>query len=832
MKYKFKPEGTAIFKAVKMGRNPLFSKATFFKNFFLVFFGVTLIASFLSNMGRIDTGLEDTVLLGISFFSLGLFLLFWQIANFFNIKVQHPEIRVKLSRVIEEPEELNLAEFLSYKVAVAFQKSGPKHSSGIFLYHLLGDPDFNFIFSRMGINIGDLRQYLKDNDPDDSELTWKILSGAIEETAERNGRRIKKNDVLVSASENHPYLKNIFADIGIDAQDIRNLANWIYKTRKNEEDRKKFWKWKNLVKKGSLAKDWASGYTILLDRYSIDWTKNFKKRGFLEIIGHDEEISTMERILSREKSNNVLLVGESGVGRKSLIHDLTRRSFYGESLPQVNHKRVVEFDISFLLASVDGRDEMESMLERIFSEVAESGNTILVIPDIHNFLGGEDTPGRIDVSGMLTPYLSLPQFQIIGITDYAGYRRSVERNSVAPFFEKIEVTEMKEDQVIRHLQNVSLGLEYRYKKIISYPAIKEIVKYCSKYLPSKPFPEKAIELLDEAMTYLVQTKEIVLLPNHIAKLISRKTNIPVGEMEEKEKNILLNLEDLIHERVVNQEEAVKEVSSALRRSRSEISSGKKPMGTFLFLGPTGVGKTETAKALTEVYFGSSKKMIRIDMSEFQNLSDISRLIGSSDYEGILTTKIKEDPFSLLLLDELEKAHPDILNLFLQILDEGHVTDGMGRKVDFKNSIIIATSNAGSNMILENINKSLDWTLLKDKLLSHLFSTSVFRPEFINRFDSIVLFSPLTRDNLLDISQLLLEGTVKNLKERNIEFVITEELKKKIIDIGYNPTFGAREIKRVIQDKIENTLASALISGRLEKGSKFKINPETFEIEII
>lgn len=220
------------------------------------------------------------------------------------------------------------------------------------------------------------------------------------------------------------------------------------------------------------------------------------------------------------------------------------------------------------------------------------------------------------------------------------------------------------------------------------------------------------------------------------------------------------------------------------------------------------------------------------MSEFQNLNDIPRLIGSLEYEGVLTTKIKEDPFSLILLDELEKTHSDIINLFLQVLDEGHITDGMGRRVDFKNSIIIATSNAGSEMILNNIKKELDWSKLKEELLNHLFSTAVFKPEFINRFDAVVLFSPLSRENLLDISQLLLKKTVKNLEERNIGFVVTDELKMKVVDLGYNPSFGARELKRVIQDKIENPLASALISGSINKGSRFKINPETFEIEML
>jgi len=821
--YIFKPERTSIFKAVRMGRNPFFGKANLLSKLSFFLFLASIIASI--------AGFSSEILLGLTFLFLGLSLLFWQFCLFFNMKVKHPRISTKIIRAVEEPNKVNLAEFFSYKVAKAFSKSKGR-SANLFLYHLFNDSDFNFIFSKMRVDLREVRRHLKSSKDDDSELIWRIIFGAIKETAERDGKRIKKNDLLVSAFKHHEYLRNLFANQGIDEGDIRNLSNWVYRTQKMISDRKKFWKWKNLVKKGSLAKDWASGYTILLDRYSIDWTNKFKKIGFPEIIGHKEEVNAIERILSREAGNNILLVGESGVGRRSLIYELTRKSFYGESLSGVNHKRFVEFDVSSFLASVDGCDEIEKALKKIFQEVAESGNTILVISDIHNFLGEDSAPGRVDISGILAPYLSVSQFQVIGITDYAGYRRLEDGSSVISLFEKIEVSEISNEEVIRLLQNLSSRLEYKHKKMISYPAIKEIVNYCSKYLTSQPFPEKAIEVLNEAIIYLVQAKEDVLLPEHIAKLISRKTNIPVGVMEEKEKDLLLNLEDLIHKKVINQEEAVREIASALRRSRSQISLGTKPMGTFLFLGPTGVGKTETAKALVEVYFGSAKKMIRIDMSEFQNLNDIPRLIGSLEYEGVLTTKIREDPFSLILLDELEKAHPDILNLFLQVLDEGHITDGMGRRVDFKNSIIIATSNAGSEMILNNIKKELDWSKLKEELLNHLFSTAVFKPEFINRFDAVVLFSPLSRENLLDISQLLLKKTVKNLEERNIGFVVTDELKMKIVDLGYNPSFGARELKRVIQDKIENPLASALISGSINKGSRFKINPETFEIEML
>jgi len=319
------------------------------------------------------------------------------------------------------------------------------------------------------------------------------------------------------------------------------------------------------------------------------------------------------------------------------------------------------------------------------------------------------------------------------------------------------------------------------------------------------------------------------LSKHIAAIVYEKTQIPVGEMEKEERQVLLNLENLIHQRIIGQEEAVREVSTALRRARADITTRSGPMGTFLFLGPTGVGKTETSKALAEIYFGSEEKMIRLDMSEFQSVTDIPRLIGSAGEEGLLTTQIRERPFSLILLDEIEKAHPNILNLFLQVLDEGHLTDGLGRKVDFKNSIIIATSNAGYQVILKALKDNTEWSEVKQKILDYLFGEGQFRPEFINRFDAVVVFRPLSKENLLDITDLMLKKLQKNLKVKEIDFIITKDLKERIIELGYDPTFGARELRRTIQDKIENVLAQAILSGEVQRGGKTEINPKDFSL---
>jgi ATP-dependent Clp protease ATP-binding subunit ClpC len=821
---------SSIFRAVKLDRNILFRRAYLFKKIFLILFLISLLFIL---MGPIFIEeIKDNILIGITFIFLFLSLLFFQIETFFEFKTKHPKIKVDLGEVIRNPDKYNLSGFFSFKVARALYRCFKKksNSSSLFLYYLLNDPDFIFIFSRSGVNLTETRIKLKNMEDEDSDELYELIKGSLRETHKRGGKRLKKNDVIVFASNKNPLLKDLFSNAGITSDDIKNLSDWIYRIKNFKKDKKKFWKWKNLIKKGSIAKDWASGYTVLLDRFSTNLTKLFKKSGFPEIIGHDEEIKNLERILSREETNNALLVGEPGTGRKSMIWELTRRSFFGESLPDIINKKIIDFDLSSLVSSINDSEKIEKLINKIFREVEDSGNTILVINNIHEFLERNSKPGRFDISGIIAPYLSSRKFKFIGITDYQNYRKEIEKNHISSFFEKIEVSEISIEETIRFLQIICLKVEHKNKKRISYQAIKEIIRCGQKYMASDPSPRKEVNILEEAIAYINQLKEKVLLPEHISMVVSRKTNIPIGGLKQEEKKTLLNLEELINKRVINQQEAVKEVCSALRRSRAEISSDKKPMGSFLFLGPTGVGKTETAKTLSDVYFGSVDRMIRIDMSEFQTLNDIQRLIGSSDYEGILTTKIKQNPFSLILLDEIEKAHPDILNIFLQILDEGHVTDGNGIKINFKNSIIIATSNAGSSIILDSIEEGGEWSKVKEALLKILFSESIFRPEFINRFDAVALFSPLDKESLLKITDLFLEKIKNKLKDKNINLIINEDIKERIVEIGYDPKFGAREIRRVIQDKIENSLATSILSSNIKSGDNIEINPDDFTIK--
>ena len=856
--FNFNLRKTNIYQVVLWERNPFLKfakveKKLFWRLFIIVF--ILFLYGFTPLPGNFSNDINQK-LLGLSLVFLALTIISGFGEYFLDSRKRKSELKIKLEDAALKPGEYNLAQFLSFETARAVfnslkfaksTRSAPLRVDSSILFHfvLKDNTNLNFIFIRALLDLNKIKEILKENlklvkkqvnQKDVKEFFTDSFKKVILESlsiAEKKGhQKIELLDLIPALAEHDSIFKKTLIKHNLKTDDIKSISSWLEKLEKKKYQKSKFWEWKNLLKKGSVAKEWATGYTITLDRFSIDLSEVARTHGFPEIIGHHEEIEEIERTLSKIEDNNALIIGESGSGRKSIVQALAERSILGESLPDVNYKRVVQLDMATLLSRTESRKNTETTLEIIFNEVITSGNVILVIDEFHNFVGGADRLGIVDISGVLSSYLKSPRFQFIGITTYAGLHKYIEQHpSILSFFEKVEVSEISHQDVLSILEDLALKFEARYKKFISYQALRDIIFYSDKYLQDVSFPEKATELLDEAMIYIVQRNEKLLLPKHIAKIISDKTDIPVGEVEAKEKEMLLNLENLIHERIINQEEAVKEISEALRRARAEISIRKGPMGSFLFLGPTGVGKTETAKALAEIYFGSEDKMIRLDMSEFQNTEDIPRLISSPGQEGLLTTRVREDPFSLILLDEIEKTHPNILNLFLQVLDEGHITDGLGRKIDFRNTIIISTSNAGYLVILDALKRNKKMAEIKEELLDYLFQERIYRPEFINRFDAMVVFKSLTKDNLFDIAELLLKKVKKNLAKKSIEFLITKELKEKIVELGYNPKFGAREMKRVIQDKVGNALAKALLANQVQRGDKIEVNPEDFSLRI-
>ncbi len=852
----FNLKKTALWKALKIGQCPCVKYHKVWRNLFLIA-GIACLVIF--TFGTL-TGFNEAILdklVGGMVVGIALFLFFWELGIFLEAKIKNPKLDYSLFDLMARPEYINLAGYLDYETAAIIKKAlkfcrRQKISlptPEILFYHLIisRTPEINFVFQRAGINKKDLISKSKEavlmglrssQGIGFNEVIFETAKTACADLSrsdkEHRKKRIGVGELLVVLADKCDFLKNFLLKEELNKNDILSLVLWFEKIRKRTLKAKNHWSRENLLKHGSIGKDWSAGFSITLDKYSIDWRNKVVQSGFREIIGHGKTIKQIERVLEKKDINNVLLIGDPGSGRKAAIELLSQRAFLGESSDSINFKRVVQFDPTLLFSRLTSKELAEAELDRCLSEVVRAGNIILVIDEFHNFVGETTKLSSENISGILTRYLPLSSFRLIAITSYAGLHNIVERNpSLLNQFEKVEVAEISAGDTLIFLQNFVPFFERKHKIFIAYKTLREIIRLSLRYLPQIPFPERALRVLDEAVSYLVTTKKgKVLRIEDIKKVVAEKSEVPIESIEAKEKITLLQLEELIHQRIINQEEAVSEVASALRRARAEVQVKAGPMGGFLFLGPTGVGKTETAKALANIYFKSEKRMVRLDMSEFQNPDDVHRLLGTETEEGLLTTPIKENPFSLLLLDEIEKASPNILNLFLQVLDEGWITDGQRRKIDFRNTIIIATSNAGSEIIRESIKQNKEIGILKDELVDYLLKDGVFHPEFINRFDAVVVFKPLTQENLLKIAELILQKIADNLQDKGIKFQITSELKAKMVQLGYNPQFGAREIRRVIQDKVENVLAEAMLSGRLNRGRTARIEVEGAEMQLV
>ncbi len=765
----------------------------------------------------------------IFFFSTALFIVSFVLDRFYETKLKRAQPETSIDNALQSREEVNLASFFELDVLdCLFAKD---------TYALLGcliqkSQQARFITDRLLIDRNNLKKLLrkakKEQRSDLSDLIIKSLESARDRGREKAGA----GDLLFVLSQQNSVFKKIMMDRDLYSEDIINLAWWYEQVSEEEEKRKKWWEYENLLQKGSLGRLWSTSYTVVLDKFSTDLTYLMQNEGAVKIIGQEKVMGRIERELAGADTNKVLLVGEPGCGRTALIHAVVSRIAFGRSQPEINYKRAVQINMTGLLSQTKTNEEAYFLLEKIFKEIVAAKNIILVIDDFHNFITSQEKGGIFDLTGVLAKYLESPYFRLLAATDTANYQDKVEpKAGLLYFLEKIDVKGLSEKETILAMEKRVPFYETNHDLYISYPALREMIEYSKYYISDYVFPKKAMHVLEDVVTYVQTQKEKVVLPKHVDKIVEEKIKVPVGKMEQEEKETLLNLESLIHQKIINQEEAVREVSEALRRARSGVATKKGPIGGFLFMGPTGVGKTETAKVLAEIYFGSRDNMIRLDMSEYQSKEDIKRIIGTKEQQGVLSGAVRKNPFSLILLDEIEKAHPDLLHLFLQVLDEGYFTDGVGRRIGFGSSIIIATSNAGYKIILKGLEQSTPHTEIRKTILSYVFDHNIFRPEFINRFDAVVVFHALSKSNLLDIAGLMLQKVQKNMKKKYIDFVVTNELKQKIVELSYDPKFGAREMQRVIQDTVEDALAEALLDGTLEKGDRIQITPQFKIIKI-
>ena len=580
-----------------------------------------------------------------------------------------------------------------------------------------------------------------------------------------------------------------------------------------------------------MNRAWTARPTPLLDKYGIDFTDMARDEQVGFLVGHNEEYGRLVETLARPIDPNALLIGEPGIGKDAIIKHLALALVKDDVPKGLFDRRLVGLQLQNLVAGAPP-EELEARLKEIVEEIFTAGNIILYIPDIHNLVRTSGT-AYLSAADALMPVIMANNFPIVGSTYPREFKQLIEpRSDFAGVFEQIPVNEITEDEAEKLLTYESVLLEDESDITISFGAIKRAVFLAKKYMHDKFLPSSAEELLKSALVDAERRGEKALGPERVTAVAEEKVNVPMHEAEGDEAEKLLHMEDLIHERLVDQEEAVKAVADAIREYRSGLTRKGGPIASFLFIGPTGVGKTELAKILAEIQFGSEKMMVRFDMTEYQDKQSFYRFIGSPDgsVRGALTDAVLAKPYSLVLLDEFEKAFPDILNLFLQVFDDGRLTDNLSRTVDFTNTIIIATSNAHSDIINDALSKGETMDQIGEYVKARL--TDVFKPELLNRFSKTIVFKNLAPNDLSKIVALNLQELVGMMKERGIYLEFTPEALREIAKLGYDPAFGARPLRRVIEEKVRAPLSEAILGKKVAKGNRVKLVFENDKFDFV
>lgn len=634
-------------------------------------------------------------------------------------------------------------------------------------------------------------------------------------------------------------LSRIFNLFQINQQDLEDVTVFD-----RFERRARFHFWKHLpsniggfagkffgLRRRTVNRAWTSRPTPTLDQFSVDFTDLARAGDIGFMIGHKNEYERLVNVLSQPTNPNVILVGEPGVGAKTIIKRLAYMITKDEVPPLLFDKRLVALNISDLVAGAD-QTELQGRIHQIFEEIIIAGNIILYIPEIHNL---SRTSGEffLSAANVMLPFLVGNDFPTIGVSYPREYKQYIEKDSAfLGAFETIMVEEISKEEAVKLLTFISIILEKEARITISFDAIKTAVNLAKRYFNDRPLPGSAHDLLKEAASAVRNKRQKVLAKEDIIQAAEMKINIPLHGVETGEAEKLLNLEEIIHQDLIDQEEAVKAVGRALREYRSGLSRRGGPIAVFLFVGPTGVGKTELAKILAKIHFGSEEAMIRLDMTEYQDKTSFFQLVGSPDGKtsGLLTEAVLAKPYSLILLDEFEKAHPDVLNLFLQVFDDGRLTDNFGRRVDFENTIIIATSNAHSAFIKISLEQGKKLEEIADEFKKKLID--FFRPELLNRFSDIILFKILLPADLEKIAKLQIKKQVIGLlkEEHGVDLVFDDSAIKLIAEMGYDQVFGARPLRKVLSEQVKSPIAEMLLKKEIARGNQVVVLVENNKLE--
>jgi ATP-dependent Clp protease ATP-binding subunit ClpA len=622
-----------------------------------------------------------------------------------------------------------------------------------------------------------------------------------------------------------PEFTQFLLENGITEEIFVATADWVERSHAELKYHKRWWSRDNLGRIPSIGKNWSYGQVQFLEKYAHALTSDQVYRATsAESWENDEIVKKLETILARDREANALLVGEAGVGILEVVARLGHMIEEGTALPQIERKRIYLINGDAIIAGTREKGAFETAFHTAMNESMRVGNIVLVIENFPLFLESAQAIGSNPVE-LLENYLRSNRIQFIATSDQGDFHRLLEPNTLfMELFDKIQIEELGGETLLRLLENLSLDTERHTGVLITYPALKEIADGADRYLPDGVMPDKAIDLLMEVVPMVAEAGRDTVVKSDVLSLISGKTGVPLGEVTTAEQATLLNLETILHDRVIGQDAAVVAIASAMRRARAGIQNPNRPIGSFLFLGPTGVGKTETAKALAAIFFKSDDAMTRLDMSEFKGPDAVERLIGSfaGGKAGVLASKLRERPYAVLLLDEFEKATSEAHDLFLQILDEGKFKDASGKEVNARNTIIIATSNAASGKIWEYFKEGVDLSTKSHEIIDDIIEEKIFKPELLNRFDGVIIFHPLTATDIEKVARLMLERLGKRLKERGITFVVTDPLVSYLSKIGYDPQFGARPMNRAIQEKIEQLVADRILKGEIKPGAHVEL----------
>ncbi len=696
------------------------------------------------------------------------------------------------------------------------------------LFSILESKKLVGVLARLGVGRDDVLLRLKNvmkinetnkNLPQVSQEVFTVLFKSYFLTAKRRQAWVGVAQILEALVMSDDKIQDLFNDLSISAEQLHQVIDWITVNDQLWESYQRQRRLSRYKPKNSMNKSMTAVATPYLDKFGYDLTLA-AKYGNLEIcVGREKEIEEVFRVVEAG-NDSVVLVGFPGVGKTTIIQGIAQLMVTEDVPDSLRDKRMVSLSLPRLVAGAGSPGMLEERILRIHHEMIRAGNVILVIENIHDIYGINTQSGEgLDLSEVMADLIADNRFLVLTTSNPNDYRTSIAGKALGNKLQKIEVNETNPEQTMAVLIAKVNFYEYKYKVFFSLGALQKAIELSNRFMHEYYLPEKAIKILEEVAVYVLKQKgeKSLIASEDVAKLVSQKINIPLTKITQDESTKLLNLEEEIHQYIINQAEAVRAVASALRRARTELRDEKRPIVNLLFLGPTGVGKTELAKTVALTYFGSTNDMVRLDMSEYQNKDSVGRLIGTEQNTtgGLLTESIKQNPFAVLLLDEIEKAHSDILNIFLQVMDDGRLTDWSGQVIDFTNVIIIATSNAGSQFIQDQLRAGTQVAVIKEMLLVEKLK-EVFRPEFLNRFDNIVVFTPLTEDHILEIAKLMIKKSQNRLLQKGIHLEVTPTALAELAQSGFDPLFGARPMRRVIQEQIDDALAKYLLSGKISR----------------